>query len=177
MARLWRAGPERAGQGRIARISGILGVVLGSLAYSGPAGAGAAALMAELDRWLDANSAYPARADAPEVMLIEAADARTRRGQASRGGRLRALYDEAANAIYLVRPWSARDVRDASVLLHEMVHHRQATAKHWYCPGAQEWDAYKLQEAWLSELGVESGLYWPAIALESSCTPRDIHPD
>lgn len=74
-------------------------------------------------------------------------------------------------------PWSARDPQDVAVLLHELVHHRQAGARHYYCPGAQEPLAYELQRDWLAERGLETRINWIAVRLEAGCTPRDIHPD
>ncbi|MEM6677597.1 MAG: DUF6647 family protein [Pseudomonadota bacterium] len=131
-----------------------------------------------LEHWLDRASPYPARREIPAIVFIDAEDARAMRASSGRlNGRLRGLYAETSATIYLVRPWDAYDPHDASVLLHELVHHRQATARHWYCDNAKEWDAYKLQERWLADLGLDAGLYWPAILLQSSCTPRDIHPD
>ena len=53
----------------------------------------------------------------------------------------------------------------------------QAVAGHWYCPGAQELSAYRTQQAWLAELGLELDVNWIAVVLESGCTPRDFHPD
>lgn len=45
-----------------------------------------------------------------------------------------------------VRRKSRGSVEDASMLLHELIHHRQAP-HHWYCPAAPELPAYRLQEA------------------------------
>ena len=98
-------------------------------------------------------------------------------GRPARGlGRARGLYDPGTGTIALVRPWSPREAGDVSVLLHELVHHRQA-ALHHYCPAAEEPLAYRLQEAWLAERGLP--LDWPrlAIALAAGCTPHDIHPE
>jgi len=41
--------------------------------------------------------------------------------------------------------------------------------------GKAEWEAYKLQEAWLAEQGLASGFDWPQIFLLSRC-PWDVHP-
>lgn len=131
-----------------------------------------------LEQWLDHASPYPARMEIPGIVFVDSDEAHTMRARSGRlGGRLRGIYAATTATIYLVRPWSPRDPRDVSVLLHELVHHRQVTARHWYCDTAQEWDAYKLQERWLAEQGLDAGFYWPAILLEASCTPRDIHPD
>jgi len=76
-----------------------------------------------------------------------------------------------------VRPWSADEPFSVSVLLHELVHHRQAEDGHWYCSGAQELPAYKLQQAWLDRFGLKANINWVAVLLESGCTPKDIYPD
>lgn len=136
------------------------------------------ALTTGLERWLDRNAPYPRRPDPPRVRFVEPAEAARLHGAAERrAGRLRGLYDAGTATIYLVEPWSPRDPEDVGALLHELVHHRQEAAKHWYCDAEQEWDAYRLQERWLAGLGIDPGFYWPAIALESSCTVRDVHPD
>lgn len=70
-----------------------------------------------------------------------------------------------------------RDARDVSVLLHELTHHRQATARHWYCPGQQELPAYRLQAAWLAEQDETIAINWIDATLAAGCTPSDFHPD
>lgn len=137
-----------------------------------------ASLFVELEAWLDANSEYQRRASPPKIVFIAESTVATLRGTTgTAGGRIRGLYDDTVATIYLAEPWSPEDPLDVSTLLHELVHHRQVTAQHWYCSQEQEWRAYQLQEAWLSGRGIEADFYWPAIALSSSCTPRDIHPD
>lgn len=138
-----------------------------------------AALMGHLEEWLDQNTDLPRRDIAPEVRWTTQAAVPLLTGstRAARVGTIRGLYDAETVTIWLVRPWSARDPRDVGVLLHEMVHHRQIGAQHWYCPGAQELPAYRAQEAWLAELGLELNVNWVAVVLESGCSPRDIHPD
>ena len=63
------------------------------------------------------------------------------------------------------------------MLLHELYHHRQVEARHWYCPEAMEWDAYRVQAGFLGALGEDGGFDWVRLALISSCTPGDHHPD
>jgi hypothetical protein len=175
-----QAGPQRAGAA-VYTLCAVAVALLGLAFAATPAasaGADPGRLRPALERWLDRHGPYPPRDDPPRIMLVDPAEALTIGRHATRfGGRLRGLYDSATGTIFLVRPWSAANPRDVGVLLHELVHHRQQTAKHWYCPQEQEWEAYKLQAAWLAEMGIDGGFYWPAILLESSCTPRDIHPD
>lgn len=136
------------------------------------------ALVAVLDDWLDDNSAWARRDDPPHILLVSEWEANARRGAAGsfQRGRLRGLYDPERDEILLVRPWDLHNVDDASILLHELVHHRQAP-HHWYCPAAQELSAYRLHEAWLAERGMQADVNWVAVVLDAGCTPRDIHPD
>jgi hypothetical protein len=136
-------------------------------------------LIRNIDTWLDARSDLSANALRPLIRFTDEMTARATLGQTSHatsGGRPRGFYDEEARTIWLVRPWDHRDPRDVSVLLHELVHHRQS-GRHWTCEGAKEWPAYKLQRAWLADLGLEPNVNWIAVVLESGCTARDKHPD
>ena len=136
------------------------------------------ALMAQLDLWLDKRSYLPKAERPPMVRLVDrhALPALVGAHFAAHGGQTRGLYDPDTVTIWLIRPWDARDPRDVSVLLHEMIHHRQ-NGLHWYCPGAQELPAYRLQEQWLNKIGLSVSANWVAVVLEAGCTPRDIHPD
>ena len=136
------------------------------------------ALMAQLDRWLDRHSDLAPAPAPPRVRLIDrhAIASLTGAPQSAHGGRPRGLYDPASATIWLIRPWDPRDPHDVSVLLHEMVHHRQR-GRHWYCPGAQELPAYRLQDRWLNALGLEVRANWIAVVLEAGCSRSDIHPD
>lgn len=136
-------------------------------------------LMEELHTWLDENTALPRRHKEPLIRWVDegpiAPESATR--LANRNSKLRGFYDETTRTIWLVRPWSPDDPFNVSVLLHELIHHRQAGHKHWYCPGAQELPAYKLQQAWLDRFGLKANVNWVAVVLEAGCTPKDIHPD
>lgn len=135
------------------------------------------ALVEDLEGWLDQNSPWPRRDMPPAIRMLPPALAAGQYGTAGlAGGRLRAFYDDRTQTITLVSPWNIRDMADQSVLLHELVHHRQARS-HWYCPGAQELPAYRLQDAWATEQGAAVDVNWIAAVLEAGCTPRDIHPD
>lgn len=133
----------------------------------------------ELDAWLDIYSDLPqAKEPIGEIALIEAGAEVLYEGQMTQlDSTVHGLYDAETTTIYLVRPWFADTVRDRSVLLHEMVHHRQAAAQHWYCPQAMEWDAYRLQEDYLNMLDQTGGFNWGWVLLASSCAVRDHHPD
>ncbi len=135
-------------------------------------------LVTAFEAWLDRHAPWPQRDVAARVRMVSALEANARRGQSGslHDGRLRGLYDAERGEILLVRPWDPRSPEDASVLLHELIHHRQA-AHHWYCPAAQELPAYRLQEAWLAERGVSLTVNWVGLVIRAGCTPRDIHPD
>jgi hypothetical protein len=137
-------------------------------------------LIGHLETWLDGNTDLPRRDSRPVVRWASKPALARMSGShnAAFVATVRGLYDSEAATIWLARPWSARSPDDVGVLLHELVHHRQAGAGQWfYCPGAQELPAYRAQEAWLAGLGLELDVNWIAIVLESGCTPRDIHPD
>jgi len=136
-------------------------------------------LIPKLENWLDENTSLPRPTSRPVIRWVDfgpvapPSDSRL----AVHDENSRGFYDPDSRTIWLVRPWSASDPHDVSVLLHELVHHRQAEKGHWYCPGAQELPAYKLQQAWLDGFGLKTNVNWIAVVLESGCTPRDIHPD
>ena len=134
-------------------------------------------LLNELNTWLDAETEFGRNDSDPYIKFVEIEHAEELRGVADHsGGRTRGLYDEETSTIYLMKPWAANNRRDLSVLLHEMVHHRQSE-QHWYCQQAQEWRAYQIQAQWLGDQNIENDFYWPAILLQSSCAKRDIHPE
>ena len=136
-------------------------------------------LVAHLEDWLDDHSDLPRREAPPLIQLTSHAHASSLAysHQTSASPNVRGLYDPAVETVWLVQPWDARNPYDVSVLLHELVHHRQAAAGHWYCPGAQELPAYRIQRQWLNDLGLEPDVNWIAVVIEAGCTPRDIHPD
>jgi hypothetical protein len=135
-------------------------------------------LMVTLENWLDRESRYPRRSHPVSVQLINADRAARMIAQPNLSGRSpRGFYEAENTTIYLVEPWSPDSEYDAGVLLHELVHHRQQTAGHWYCSGAQELPAYRLQDKWLAERGLKARINWIAVVLESGCASRDIHPD
>ena len=134
-------------------------------------------LAAVFDTWLDENTDLQ-RPDAnAEIRFISASFAATLQGSsASDFGRTRGLFDPESFTIYLVQPWDRKNPHDASVLLHELVHARQV-GRHYYCPGAQEEAAYRLQDDWLRGRGLRAKVNWIAVILESGCNRRDFHPD
>lgn len=135
-------------------------------------------LVPMLEDWIDAQSDHPRRAAPPRIRLVSPWQAQARQGVSGsfQRGRLRGLYDPDRQEILLIRPWASTTLQDVGVLLHELVHHRQAP-HHWYCPAAQEEEAYRLQDRWLRGHGEIADINWIAGTLDAGCTPRDIHPD
>jgi hypothetical protein len=138
------------------------------------------ALMEDLLDWIEAETDYdtaPARAALPVISFCETGEVIAYDGDDMMvDAGLRAAYDFSRAHIYLVLPWDAEDPYDASVLLHELVHHVQLTTRTWDCIGAPEWEAYKLQERYLGQHGIDPDFDWLHIYMMSRC-PRDIHPD
>ncbi len=139
---------------------------------------GPAVYHAMLD-WIAGNTSYDIKklnADPPTIHFSDVGSVISYQGQSLIvDRRLSAAYDSQANRIYLKRPWSAADTSDLSTLLHELVHALQLSSRAWPCANATEWQAYKLQEAWLQDHGVEPTFDWLKILISSQCRP-DIHP-
>ena len=134
--------------------------------------------MEELNLWLDRNTHLP-RSTVPlaRIEFVPQGSEVLYEGQMTRlEDTVRGVYDSASTSIYLVGKWTSDDFHDRSVLLHEMVHHRQDNAKHWYCPHAMEWDAYLIQEDYLKAHDRTGNFNWAWVLLQSSCAMRDHHP-
>jgi Domain of unknown function (DUF6647) len=65
---------------------------------------------------------------------------------------INALYAPKSHVVYLSENWNPGDLRDRSLLLHELVHHLQ-TLNHVEAPclAKNELQAFQLQLAWLRE--------------------------
>ncbi len=135
-------------------------------------------LVADLDHWLDERCSYDHPDDeGPSIGFIDVGT------ELMVGGALcevtddmRGFYDPDRLKVFLVRPWSPEDTFDISVLLHELVHYRQEEYD-WRCVGEMERPAYRLQEEWLEEQGVDAGFNWVAIYLLSRCPGSSPHPE
>ena len=67
-----------------------------------------------------------------------------------------ALYHADSRTVLLRSDWDMRDLRDRSILVHELVHHLQAEADREYvCRGQMERQAYEIQAAWLEDRGAD----------------------
>jgi hypothetical protein len=158
----------------------VLGTAVAATASETEACLVSEASIGELIDWIEANTGYDVsrvRSNPPVIEscvtgeLIDYAHEATIVDEGING-----LYDFEARRIYLVEPWDHGDLRDRSVLLHELIHAVQFDDREWDCIGAPEWEAYKLQEAWLAERGLDADFDWMRIYFQSRC-PRDIHPD
>ncbi len=107
--------------------------------------------------WLDANVDLPAGGAAPVIVIEPAAKLAERRygaADAAAGLEVEGIYLEAQDAIHLAEGFDPASPQALSVLLHEMVHRRQAAAGRTYaCPGAREAEAYAAQDVWLRQFG------------------------
>jgi hypothetical protein len=72
------------------------------------------------------------------------------------GFNIGAFYSEKDHTVYLPDSWHPNDLRDRSILLHELVHHLQYLNRvKATCASELEWQALHLQVDWLGEQGVQ----------------------
>lgn len=137
-------------------------------------------LQAELLRWIGDHSPYDVSGlfdQLPALAFCDHGATYIYKGKPMHfGERLAGVYDDVDEQICLAKPWDIDNKRHQSVLLHELIHFVQFRSKGWFCPQKTEWEAYKLQEAWMRENGMEPNFNWAFILLESSCGVRDRHP-
>jgi len=137
------------------------------------------ALITDLLNWIGGNTDYDVAsslAHPPTVSFCNTGETLVYEGDhVAVPSDLRGAYDWPATRVLLARPWAAESLRDQSVLLHELGHHVQLQNRRYSCLQEPEWQAYKLQEAWLAEQGIASGFDWLVIYMASRC-PRDHHP-
>lgn len=124
-----------------------------------------------LENWIETHSEYsPGTLGAPKVFLCRTGEVISYEGHDMIvDPSLRAAYDLVNDRIFLVAPWSATNLRQVSSLLHELVHRAQFRTRRWTCPNAAEPEAYRLQQEWLAEHGVEARFNWFAIRLRARC--------
>jgi hypothetical protein len=90
-------------------------------------------------------------------------------------GDVMAAYDDDSRTIYLMEGWTGRSPAELSVLVHEMVHHLQASAgMRFACPAEREELAYRAQDAWLQlfDLDLKSafGIDRTTVLIATVCT-------
>jgi hypothetical protein len=107
--------------------------------------------------WLEANFDLPSTEKLPTLATLPAAELveiRYGPGSTVAPGEVVAAYDDDTQTIYLAEGWTGRSPAQLSVLVHEMVHHLQASADmRFACPGEREVVAFRAQEAWLELFG------------------------
>lgn len=137
-------------------------------------------LLHELLHWIDGHTDYDVSAfldQAPTVRFCQRGEQILYEGKTLKVEQhLRGLYDKPDSSIILVKPWDASSPTDVSTLLHELIHMVQYHHKDWLCWQRTEWEAYKLQDAWLKERGLDPHFNWLQIQMLSNCNPHDIHP-
>lgn len=135
-------------------------------------------LLHVIEMWLYANFALPPAAKAPGLATLPAAKlVEIRYGLASgvAPGDVVAAYDGASRTIFFQEGWSGHSPEELSVLVHEMVHHLQASADmRFACPGEREVLAYRAQDAWLRLFGIDLesafGIDRGTVLVATACT-------
>ena len=135
------------------------------------------ALVIDLLGWIAASTEYDTSGKPPQITFALKGDTILyESGTAVIVDTLHGAYDWPNRRIILVLPWDRGDPRDVSVLLHELTYHVQLSNRNYEYLERPEWEAYKLQEAYLAENEIDLGFDWLEIYFMSKC-PRDIHPD
>ena len=141
-------------------------------------------LVFTLIAWIAAHSDLAA-AGAPDIRYVQKQAMQGLFAAAAANGsymQLEAFYAPGKAAVYLQNSWRADDLRDRSVLLHELVHHLQAANNvRVSCPAALERQAYGLQFEWLREHGVAdpyefTGLNVLTVIMAGACSNSALVP-
>lgn len=123
-----------------------------------PVVAGAPAV-APLWRWVVGRTGLPEEAPPPAVRAVsERCLLAFRHGSFQRAAifEIEAAYAPAGATIYLRRGWRGESPAARSILVHELVHHAQHLGgSRFACPAEAEKQAYRLQEAWLAQHGLD----------------------
>lgn len=106
--------------------------------------------------WIVAQTHWTSH-ETPPIRLISSGEIQKRyAAEAPAAFRIEAFYSEKDHTVYLPDSWHPNTLRDRSILLHELVHHLQyLNHVKVTCESEYEFQAFKLQAAWLSEQGVE----------------------
>jgi hypothetical protein len=128
------------------------------LAASAALAAPTAAMLRESVDWLVADFGLPRPAAEPRIVLASPSRIAAIRygGLLAPPGRREtiAAYDRETRTIYLPLGWTGATPAERSMLVHELVHHLQASAGLRYaCPEASEDLAYAAQAKWLARFG------------------------
>lgn len=135
-------------------------------------------LLETIQHWLLANFELGRPTEVPTLTNVSARElVEIRYGSASTvvPGDVVAAYDRDRRAILLTDGWTGRSIEDISVLVHEMVHHLQASSgRRHACPAEMEKLAYQAQDAWLrlfgSDLNRAFGIDDKTLLVATVCT-------
>jgi hypothetical protein len=109
-----------------------------------------------LAAWIIEQTHWSSR-ELPPIRFVPAAEMRkVLSSEEAIDLKMEAFYSEKDHSIYLLDSWRSDNLRDRSILLHELVHHLQyLNHVKELCPGEAEFQAFRLQADWLGEQGVE----------------------
>lgn len=117
----------------------------------------APSLLDTIELWLVANFELAPTTEHPRLVTVPAqklVDIRYGPSSSVASGDVVAAYDKGSRTIYLSEGWTGRSPAELSALVHEMVHHLQASADmRFACPAEREVLAYRAQDAWLRLFG------------------------
>ena len=152
------------------------------------------ALMTVIVMWLSANFDLPAYYNHPQLEFLPSEEiefiyelhsknlpensTKTASHEVSvldRHGNIVSIYDSSTRKLLLSDKWKGDTPAEASILVHEMVHHLQnASQKTYECPARQEELAYEAQRQWLKlfkkDLFVEFDLDEFTVKLLAMCS-------
>jgi hypothetical protein len=129
---------------------------------SDPAATITPALLREIIGWLGENFDLPASTRLPNIAFSTPARMAAlrypglldRHEQSAAGSDTVAIYEAATRTIHLPVGWRGATPAEMSVLVHEVVHHLQHTARlPFACPQEREQLAYRAQQRWLQRFG------------------------
>lgn len=121
-------------------------------------------LSVALAAWVSEATGLPMPGSMPNIRFAEPEDmpdlmsviARTQ--GAAAGAEIVAFYDASRRIIYLPAGWTGSTPGELSILVHEMVHHAQASAgSRFACAAEREQEAYGAQTRWLQLFGTDLG--------------------
>jgi hypothetical protein len=112
-----------------------------------------------LTAWIVAQTGWPL-GTAPAIRYVARDEMQKVFGRGATSGlNVEALHSNKEHVVYLLQTWRADNLRDRSILLHEIVHHLQyLNHMKALCPAEEERQAYDLQIKWLREQGVHDPL-------------------
>jgi hypothetical protein len=112
-----------------------------------------------LTAWIAEQTGWPVRA-VPPIRLVPREEIKNVFGKEMASDlNVEALHSNKDHIVYLLESWRPGNLRDRSILLHELVHHLQYLNNvKTVCHAEEERQAYDLQIKWLREHGVDDPL-------------------